>query len=100
MPSPPQCGGSRASWADHYEHLRRRGLEPGARGLGGDAEGLVLFLRLGTVSWTEGFATRTDAKLASPAPPPTQGVLVRHDRFDVTQLLATMVGAAAAREQA
>lgn len=98
-PSPPLCGGTRASWADHYEHLRQRGLQAGARAVGDDVEGLVLFLRLGTVSWTEDLATRTDARSASPAPPPAQGVLIHQHRFDVTQLVATMVGAAVARVQ-
>jgi hypothetical protein len=82
---------------DGYEHLRKRGLEVGSRVLDG-AQGLVLFLRRGMMSWM------TEMSAAAPRPPvrpspAEREVFVRDDRVDVMWMLASMLDSAVAGVQ-
>lgn len=81
-----------SSWADRYERLRARGLELGSRLLN-DAQGLVLFLRQGMVSWMTVLAAGARTPSARPSPQ-KHGLPVRDERTEVTRMLASMVGAA------
>jgi len=85
-----------SAWVDRYEHLRKRGLELGSRWLDG-AQGLVVVLRQGMVSWMTELAA-TPKPRARPSPP-QRGVLVCDDRIEVTRMLASMVGSALAEVQ-
>ncbi len=79
-------------WADRYERLRVRGLRPGQRVH--DAQGLVLFMREGTVSWMRALAARRPKPAASVASP-AEGLLAKGVAADLTQALTTMVLTAA-----
>jgi len=87
------------SWVDRYEGLRKQGLELGARWLD-DAQGLVLFLRQGMVSWVIELATAAQKPIPARPSQPDRGVLVRDDRAAVTRMLASMVGSAVAEARA
>ncbi len=85
---------SDSAWVDRYECLRERGLELGSRVLDG-AQGLVLFLRRGMMSWmTEHTAAAPRPPSSSPPSPPERGMLDRDGRGEVTQMLASIVGSA------
>lgn len=84
-----------STWVDRYERLRRRGLELGARWLE-DAQGLVLFLRRGMVSWMIELP-RPYPQSPAPAPRADRSALVlSDDRMEVARMLAIMVGSAVA----
>ncbi len=85
------------SWVDRYEGIRKREL--GARWLD-DAQGLVLFLRQGMVSWMIELATAAQKPIPARPSQPDRGVLVRDDRAAVTQMLASMVGSAVVEARA
>jgi len=79
-------------WVDHYEHLRKRGLEIGSRLLDG-AQGLVLFLRQGMMAWM------TELVAVAPRPsvrssPPDRGPAVDEGCVEIMWTLASMVGSA------
>lgn len=81
-----------SSWAERYERLRACGIELGSRLLDG-AEGLVLLLRQGMVSWMLGLSAGTRTVPAC-RPPHEPGLPACDDRAEVTRMLASMVGAA------
>lgn len=85
-----------STWVDRYERLRQRGLELGARWLE-DAQGLVLFLRCGMVSWMIE-PPRPSPQPRAPASRSDHGALVGDDRMEVARMLAIMVGSAAVAE--
>jgi hypothetical protein len=81
-----------STWVDRYERLRQRGLELGARWLE-DAQGLVLFLRGGMVSW---MIERPSPQPPKPIPRAGHSALIRDDRMEVARMLAIMIGSAVA----
>ncbi len=80
------------AWADRYEHLRQRGLEVGSRLCEG-AQGLVLFLRQGMMSWMSELAAET-SKPPARSSPPRRGATVDEDCVEIMWMLASMVGSA------
>ena len=92
--SPALTRTDKGTWAERYERLRRLGLQLGAP-FRDDGGGLGQFLREGRVSWLQSPVVPAATQPANLAPR-AHVALVHRDRFDVTRLLATMVGAAAA----
>lgn len=84
--------GLAVSWADRYERLRARGGRLDQRVH--DAEGLVLFMREGSVSWMQALGVRHPAAGARPAS--AAGDLAGEaGTADLTEALAAMVWSAA-----
>lgn len=93
-----QVLGDPLSWADQYERMRRQGLGLGPRRPAEEIDGMTMFLRQGSAAWMRGrVGSETESTKIADA---TQPAFAHRDRGEVTRLLATMVGAAAAQVRA
>lgn len=91
-PASPSAPTITLAWADRYEHLRKRGLEVGSRLCDG-AQGLVLFLRQGMMSWMTELAAVASNPPARPSPPQRSPMVDEHC-VEIMWTLASMVGSA------